>query len=84
MNLNNTKETEVRRNACWLLRLTALDTILKAWSYTSTMATTFGGAYRAATAWENKISLLERLNCRTFNTVPAGTAANDKTWRIAA
>lgn len=25
MNLNNTKETEIRRNARWLLRLTALE-----------------------------------------------------------
>ncbi|MDD2661850.1 MAG: hypothetical protein PHY54_19565 [Methylococcales bacterium] len=30
-------------------------------------------------AWGNKISLMERFNDRTL----AGTAANDKTWRIA-
>jgi len=76
-----------------------LDPILKAWSDTSIMPTTFNGAYTghaltvnglpaAGTAdrqaWENKISLLERFNGRTFNAVPAGMAANDKTWRIAA
>jgi len=76
-----------------------IDPILKAWSDTSIMPTTFNGAYAghaltvnglpaAGTAdrqvWENKISLLERFNGRTFNAVPAGTAANDEIWRIAA
>ncbi|ANE57980.1 hypothetical protein AYM39_22110 (plasmid) [Methylomonas sp. DH-1] len=68
-----------------------LDTILKAWSDTSTMASTFGGAYSghsltvniqnvaagsaAYNAWADKLTILEHFNGRTFNTVPAGTTA---------
>lgn len=51
MNLNNTKETEIRRNGRWLLCLRGL---------------------------------LKCFNGRTFNAVPAGTATNDETWRMAA
>ncbi|MCQ8183232.1 hypothetical protein NP603_19115, partial [Methylomonas sp. SURF-1] len=68
-----------------------LDTILKAWSETSTMAATFTGAYAghsltvniqniaagsaAYNAWVDKLTILEHFNGRTFNTVPAGTTA---------
>ena len=67
-----------------------LDPLLKAWSNTSAMPTTFTGAYVGHSltvnglpamgtpdrqAWETKISLLEHFNGRTFNTVPGGTAA---------
>ncbi|WGS87960.1 hypothetical protein [Methylomonas sp. UP202] len=77
-----------------------LDQILDAWSDTSTMASTFGGAYSghsmtvniqnvatgsaAYNAWADKLTLLEHFNGRTFNTVSAGIAANNETWRIAA
>ena len=64
--------------------------LLKAWSDTSTMPTSFTGAYAGHSltvnglpvagtperqAWEAKITLLERFNGRTFNPVPGGTAA---------
>ncbi|ATG88431.1 hypothetical protein MKLM6_0146 [Methylomonas koyamae] len=68
-----------------------LDTVLKAWSDTSTMASTFTGAYAghslsvniqnvaagsaAYNAWADKLTVLEHFNGRTFNTVPAGTTA---------
>ncbi len=68
-------------------QMALMDGILKEWSNTSTMATTFTGAYTghaltvniqgasgaAYTAWAEKLSLLERFNGRTFNAVPAGT-----------
>jgi hypothetical protein len=73
MNLKNTPRTAIRRNGCWLLRLTDL-------TVNGLPAT--GTADRQA--WEIKISLLERFNGWPFNIVPAGTAANDETWRIAA
>ena len=64
--------------------------LLKAWSDTSTMPTSFTGAYAGHSltinglpvagtperqAWETKITLLERFNGRTFNPVPGGTSA---------
>jgi len=68
-----------------------IDGILKQWSNTSTMAATFTGAYAghaltvnvqgiaagSATypAWVDRLTILERFNGRTFNAVPAGTAA---------
>ncbi|WP_367154194.1 hypothetical protein [Methylomonas sp. HYX-M1] len=77
-----------------------LDAIVKAWSDTSTMAATFTGAYAghnlsvnvqnvtagsdAYTSLADKMIILEHFNCRTFNTVPVGGAANDQAWRMAA
>ncbi|MBK8570451.1 MAG: hypothetical protein IPN81_11155 [Nitrosomonadales bacterium] len=71
-------------------RRALLDNILKEWSNTSTMGTTFTGAYAGHTltvdiqgttsgtaeyqAWADKLTILEHFNGRTFNTVPAGTA----------
>ena len=71
-------------------RRALLDNILKEWSNTSTMSTTFTGAYTGHTltvnvqgttsgtteyqAWADKLTILEHFNGRTFNTVPAGTA----------
>jgi Ca2+-binding RTX toxin-like protein len=68
-----------------------LDPILKAWSDTSIMPTTFGGAYSnhsltvniqnvaigstTYNAWADKLTILEHFNGRTFNAVPAGTEA---------
>jgi|GEM_PF-3406481 len=70
------------------------------WSDTSTMATTFSGAYNGhalsvnmqniATgsapynAVVNELTILEHFNGRTFNAVPTGTAANNSMWRKAA
>ncbi|MDP2831692.1 MAG: calcium-binding protein [Pseudomonadota bacterium] len=67
-----------------------LDALVKAWSDTSTMATTATGAYagHALTisfagmvsgspehqAWLDRLTVLERFNGRTFQTVPTGTA----------
>ncbi|MEQ1592734.1 MAG: calcium-binding protein [Thiobacillaceae bacterium] len=69
---------------------TQLDTLLKTWSDTSTLATTATGAYAghaltvnfagvtngsaAHQAWLDKLTVLERFNGRTFQTVPTGTA----------
>ena len=76
-------------------RQALLDPILKAWSDTSAMPTTFTGAYsgHALTvnglpapgaperqAWEAKITLLEHFNGRTFHPVPDGTAAATLTF----
>ncbi|OAI12769.1 MULTISPECIES: hypothetical protein [Methylomonas] len=77
-----------------------LDQILDAWSDTSTMASTFGGAYSghsltvniqnvatgsaAYNAWADKLTILEHFNGRTLNAVPADIAVNNETWRIAA
>ncbi|WP_150049248.1 MULTISPECIES: hypothetical protein [Methylomonas] len=47
-----------------------LEPIIKAWSDTSTLA--------------DKLTILEHFNDRTFNAVPAGAAANDRTWGMAA
>ncbi|MBK8570449.1 MAG: calcium-binding protein [Nitrosomonadales bacterium] len=71
-------------------RRALLDNILKEWSNTSTMGTTFTGAYTGHTltvnvqgttagsaaylAWQDKLTILEHFNGRTFNTVPTGTA----------
>ncbi|MBT9540373.1 MAG: hypothetical protein IV098_10935, partial [Thiobacillus sp.] len=71
-------------------QITQLDSLLKAWSDTSTMATTATGAYAghaltvnfagitsgsaAYQAWLDKLTVLERFNGRTFQTVPTGTA----------
>ncbi|ANE57982.1 hypothetical protein AYM39_22120 (plasmid) [Methylomonas sp. DH-1] len=79
---------------------TLLDQILDVWSDTSTLATTFGGAYSghsltvniqniaagsaAYNAWADKLTILEHFNGRTFNAVPAGVTENDDTWRMAA
>jgi hypothetical protein len=67
-----------------------LDPRIKAWSDTSAMPTTFTGAYAGHNltvnslpasgtperqAWEDKISLLEKFNGRTFNTAPGSTTA---------
>lgn len=71
-------------------RRALLDNILKEWSNTSTMGTTFTGAYTGHTltvdiqgttsgtaeyqAWADKLTILEHFNGRTFNTIPEGTA----------
>ncbi|WAR43265.1 calcium-binding protein [Methylomonas rapida] len=68
-----------------------LDSIIKAWSDTSTLATTFTGAYdghnltvnmqnlaagsAAYNALADKLTILEHFNGRTFNSVPDGTTA---------
>ncbi|MBI3569558.1 MAG: hypothetical protein HY082_00380 [Gammaproteobacteria bacterium] len=68
-----------------------LDSLIQAWSDTSTMLTTATGAYAghpltvsfqgitAGTpdyqAWLDKLSIMERFNGRTFNVVPAGSEA---------
>jgi len=68
-----------------------LDRIVDAWADTSTMATTFTGAYagHALTvdmqavaagsaeyaAWADKLTIMERFNGRTYQSVPDGTAA---------
>ena len=68
---------------------TLIDSILKAWSATSTMNTTFNGAYAghelsvniqnisgpAYQAWQDKLTILEHFNGRTFNPVPSGNGA---------
>ncbi|MBS0311985.1 MAG: hypothetical protein JSR88_11680, partial [Proteobacteria bacterium] len=70
-------------------QITQLDSLLKAWSDTSTMATTATGAYagHALTinfagitngspeyqTWLDKFTILEHFNGRTFQTVPTGT-----------
>src|SRR3989344_4373374 len=67
-----------------------LDALIRAWSDTSTMATTATGAYVLHAlnmtfagisngtpehqAWLDKLTILERFNGRTFRVVPAGTA----------
>ena len=72
-------------------QLALLDTLLDAWADTSTLATTFEGAYAghsltvniqgigtgsaAYLAWQTKLSLLERFNGRTYNPVPSGSNA---------
>ncbi|MDY0038030.1 MAG: calcium-binding protein, partial [Zoogloea oleivorans] len=72
-------------------QLAMIDSILKAWADTSTMPTTFGGAYEghaltvnlegvatgsdAYLLWEEKLNIVERFNGRTINAVPAGTGA---------
>ncbi|TAN70255.1 MAG: hypothetical protein EPN17_06135 [Methylobacter sp.] len=72
-------------------RLALLDPILTAWSDTSTLATTFNGAYSGHrltvniagsvpgsaqyNAVANELTILEHFNGRTFNTVPTGTEA---------
>ncbi len=79
-------------------QLALLDPLLKAWSDTSAMPTTFTGAYAGHTltvnglpvagtperqAWEAKIALLERFNGRTFNTVPGETSVATLTfWSV--
>ena len=66
-----------------------LDSLIEAWSDTSTMATTATGAYAGHDltlsfagitndsveylAWLDKLTVLERFNGRTFQTVPDGT-----------
>src|SRR3989344_2506966 len=65
-----------------------IDSLIQAWSDTSTMATTAAGAYAGHPltitfegiapstpeyqAWLDKLSIMERFNGRTFNVVPAG------------
>jgi Ca2+-binding RTX toxin-like protein len=66
-----------------------LDSLVKAWADTSTMATTFTGAYAghaltvlwnqvaagaATEAWAQKLTILERFNGRTFRAVPNDTS----------
>ena len=73
-----------------------VESILKAWSETSSMATTFSGAYIGhklsvnglpmlgtpdRQILENRISILERFNGRTFNAVPSeNTSAIVNFW----
>ena len=81
-------------------RLALIPAILQAWSATSTMATTFSGAYAGdnltvniysgdnhadglqavgSTLYNsiaNELTILERFNGTTFNTVPTGTGAS--------
>ena len=68
-----------------------LDAIIKAWADTSTMQTTFTGAFNGHPlnvsfagitngspeyqAWSEKLTTLERFNGQTFRPVPAGTDA---------
>jgi hypothetical protein len=68
-------------------QLALLDNLLDAWADTSTLATTFEGAYsghaltvnmqgvatgsQAYLDWQTRLSVLERFNGRTFNPVPS-------------
>ncbi len=70
-------------------QITQIDTLIQAWSDTSTMPTTATGAYTGHPltvsfqgvtdgtpehqAWLDKLTILERFNGRTFRVVPVGT-----------